>query len=129
MCMIDNDNRVTRVNGGEYRVARKEHKCMECRRAIPVGERYHYETFIGDGHFTQHKTCQHCMIVRGWLNAECGGWIYTRVHEDIAEHADDGHYGFWVKLLSIGMERKWKRQDGSAWPLPRMPKVSQGVAA
>lgn len=125
MCMIDAcDERVTRINSGEYRVARKEHRCMECRRPIAAGERYHYETFVSDGRFADHKTCAHCMIARAWLSAECGGWAYGMVREDIEEHAEGGGYGFGVKFLAVGMARKWKRKDGRPWPIPRLPKTT-----
>lgn len=122
MCMSDDADRVTPINDGEYRKARKPHKCQECRREIAVGETYHYETFRNDGRFEQHKTCSHCMVVRDWLSAECGGWVYTMVEEDIREHAD--YHGLRVKLLAVGMARNWRRKDGRMWPLPKMPKTT-----
>lgn len=128
MCMIDYaEDRVTVLHERVYS-ARKEHKCDECGRGILPGERYTVERYVYDGGATTHKTCRHCKVVRDWLNAECGGFLYTGVREDIQEHADEGHYGFGVKLLSIGIERRWRRRDGRLWPTPRLPKTTHEKA-
>lgn len=129
MCMIDSADPVTPINDGEYRKARKAHKCNECRRAIDVGERYHYETFTGDNGFTQHKTCAHCMVARDWLQKECSGWIYGGVEEDLREHVTDngGYYGMPLARLSVAMKNNWRRRDGSLRPVPPMPSTSYDI--
>lgn len=106
MCMTDDAERVTPINDGEYRVARKQHKCKECSRRIEPGERYHYETFRSDGDFTQHKTCAHCMVLRNWLSAECAGWVYTCVVEDFFEHSGYGR-GWRFHRLARNAQESW----------------------
>lgn len=127
MCMVDfSDGRVTVIRD-EWRKARKAHKCNECFRVIAAGERYSFEFFTFDGDCNSHRTCEHCMVVRGWLTDECGGFLYGGVEEDIHEHASEG-YGFRVKLLSIGISRNWRRKDGRMWPVPRPPKTTLEIA-
>lgn len=105
-------------------VARKEHKCNECRRGINRGESYMVERYVFDGEQKTHKTCAHCQVVRNWIAAECGGWVYSGLREDIQEHVQEGYYGFAVKKLAIGVGRKWTRKDGRPWPIPAMPPVT-----
>lgn len=101
-----------------------QHKCHECGRRIEQGETYLAEFYKSDGRTEGHKTCTHCRVVRQWLGDECGGWLYHGVEEDICEHADEGYYGFGVKLLAIGIRRGWRRRDGGLWPVPRLPKTT-----
>jgi hypothetical protein len=130
MCMIDGADERVNLLTDEMRTARKEHRCHECRRAILPGEKYSYESGVFDGRFCQYKTCAHCEVVKSWLAGECGGYIYGMVEEDIHEHASEGHYGFDVKKLAIGMSRDWRRRDGRLWPVPKKPPTThQRMAA
>ncbi|RFA24271.1 hypothetical protein CAI21_22320 [Alkalilimnicola ehrlichii] len=115
--------------GQDKRKARKSHRCSECRRSIQPGEEYMDERFIWQGEINQHRTCRHCLVVRDWLLAECGGYLYGYVYEDIREHVHEGAYGVDVKFLSIGMERRWQRRDGRVWPTPRTPKTTHEATA
>lgn len=45
------------------RVARKEHKCCECRAPIVPGETYTYSSGIWDGGASDFKQCQICAEV------------------------------------------------------------------
>lgn len=74
-----------------------------------------------------HKTCAHCQRVRDWLTAECSGFVYGSIAEDIHEHAEEG-YGLAVKMMAVGIYRHWKRRDQRMWPIPRMPKLSAPVS-
>lgn len=128
MCMADSaDGYCTTINQA-WRKAAKKHRCSECRRQILPGEGYRYEFTRFDGEVSQHHTCEHCLVARQWLMENCGGWLYGGVEEDIQEHADSGMYGFGVRLLAIGMERKWTRKDGRRWPIPRLPKTGHDLA-
>lgn len=118
MCMIDGSDDRVNLLAEDWRTARKDHKCGECARVIPKGELYLVERWVYDGSATTHKTCRHCHRVRAWLGNECGGWIYGSVREDILEHVHEGYYGVSVKMMAIGMQRKWQREDGRMWPLP-----------
>ena len=123
MCMIDYaDGSVTELTVA-FRVARKQHKCTECYRAIQAGESYLYETHLWDGRINTCKTCSHCQIVCKWLTAECGGYVYGGVKDDIREHAYEG-YGMDVARLAVAMTRKWVRRDGSLRPVPVVPQTT-----
>lgn len=125
MCMYElADEAVTMLHTKEC-VARKEHTCNECQRIIRKSESYLNEAYIFDGEKTTHKTCAHCQIARQWLTAECSGWVFGAIYEDVAEHVQEG-YGFGVVRLAAGMKRKWTRKDGRAWPIPNVPDTSDG---
>lgn len=124
MCMIDGCDGFVTVLSSNKRKARKEHHCTECRRTIQPGETYLNEGTLWEGEKSTYKTCAHCVVVRDWLISECGGFIYSGVLEDIAEHASESGYGFGVTRLAVGIENKWKRKDGRLFPIPRMPKTS-----
>jgi hypothetical protein len=123
MCMYDDgDGQVTMIRDGKFRMARKAHRCHECRRQIEAGESYHAEAYYFDSKFTEHKTCAHCMVARGWLQDECGGWLYGAIEEDIREHCRSGYaYPVGVHRLAVGMAWKWRRKDGSLMPIPARP--------
>jgi hypothetical protein len=129
MCMIDCADETCVVLHCDTRKARKEHRCVECGRTISKAEKYTHEAVIFDGKVDVYKTCRHCMVVRRWLSAECGGWLYQGVHEDIHEHVIDGFYGKGVIMLDVGMERQWRKRDGSLWRVPSVPKTSHERAA
>ena len=123
MCMIDNSDGYSEILSETDPLARKPHKCHECYRVIEPGERYHCESLLFEGRVSRHKTCQHCMVARGWLLAECGGWLYSGVPDDIHEHAANGYgaYPMSVLRLAVGMRRKWRRRSGDLMPVPAMP--------
>lgn len=51
------------------RIARKEHRCDECRRTIRKGERYQYFSVLWEGGWDHYKTCKQCAeIARDYLN-------------------------------------------------------------
>ena len=116
MCMIDDGgDRCTIVSSVNY-TAIKEHRCAECKRSIPVGDVYLRETLIVGNRFATHKTCAHCQVVRRWLADECGGWMFSRVLDDIREHADKSVDGQ-IKVMADRMDRQWKMSDGRLLPL------------
>lgn len=117
MCMTDDAEQVRHLDRGGFITARREHRCAECARQIDAGEKYHAETFVFDGAITKHKTCEHCMAVRQWLADECGGWVYTAVQEDAADHASG--YGMDLARAVIGMRWKWRGKSGRLLPVPR----------
>lgn len=119
MCMLDDaDGSVVTIDRGCYVTARKPHKCAECRRTIDAGERYNRESFVFDGCFQYHKTCAHCMVVRGFLVDECGGWLYGAVEEDAREHCHAGIYRMDLYRAVVGMGWNWRRKDGRLMNVP-----------
>jgi len=69
-------------------VARKEHKCMGCWKAIPRGVRYLHVRMIMNGEIITHKECRKCnwkrqQIIDQEIDSGC------RSHE-----ADPGYGGY-----------------------------------
>ena len=120
MCMIDGADGHCHVLKSQHYKARKEHRCSECSRMIRVGELYLYEATLFDGSFDHHKTCAHRQVSRGWLSANCGGWVYGSVEEDIVEHAHDYRRKDLIRL-KWGMARLWTKRSGQLMALPPMP--------
>jgi hypothetical protein len=48
----------------ETRTARKAHRCIECGRAISVGQRYEYASGVWDGRPDSFRTCSRCVVLR-----------------------------------------------------------------
>jgi len=129
MCSIDDAERFVKYTT-KRRKAIKPHRCHECRRDIQKGERYYFAKGLMPGYgWSQVKMCAHCEVGADWLVAECGGYCFEQVREEIREHADDYRsVGLW--RLTVGMNRKWQR-FGSAglMPIPEMPPVSDARRA
>lgn len=122
MCRIDGCERVEIFQDSD-RKARKPHHCTECGRAISIGEVYHYEAGKIEGTLDTYYTCQHCMVGRAWLLANCGGWVYTQILEEVREHAEEyPAIALGLYKLAIGGERKWQRKRGGLMALPQMPR-------
>ena len=130
MCMIDSADGYCVVLHEIIRKSRKDHRCSECGRIIEVGELYLNEGLMWEGKKNTVKTCSHCQVVRAWLNAECGGWLYEGVYEDIHEHVQEEFYGKAVLMLAVGMSRRWKKKNGEMYRVPSLPKTThQRMAA
>lgn len=69
-------------------VARKPHKCSECRGQISKGEVYFNHHGIWDGEPERFKVCQDCETLRGELNKD-RDWddrvAFGYICEDITE--------------------------------------------
>lgn len=124
MCMADYCDGYSIVLRDRNHRARKTHRCSECYRDILAGENYNVMCCIFDDSMDIYKTCQHCQIVKSWLQKQCGGYLFQGVYEDIDEHRREG-YGFGVVRLASGMRHKWKRKDGRIYPIPKMPKITE----
>jgi hypothetical protein len=118
--MIDGADGHCHVLRDEKHKARKQHRCSECSRMIRVGEIYQAEATLFDGSFDHHKTCMHCQVARRWLSANCGGWVYGGVEEDIIEHVHDYRRKDLIRL-KYGMARLWTKRNGELMAIPAMP--------
>lgn len=85
MCMMGDDEDWAVYSEGARR-ARKAHKCVECRRVIEPGETYRIAEGLFDRTWYTHKTCAHCDAASRWLEAACGGWLYTLRQQDLGDH-------------------------------------------
>ncbi len=126
MCMIDTCDPVDWYDSRIVAKSRKKHKCCECYRIIRVGESYECSINKMYGDETVNKTCAHCIEVRKWLEAECGGFCWGFVREDLYEHWCEGRHQYdeakmigLIKLIA-GMRRKWTRLNGELMPLPQV---------
>lgn len=102
-------------------VARKPHRCCECRGPIHVGERHFAYRGKWDGGIStgrQHLLCMEaCMLVRDELEGECivfGGlfeWFHDMSGEDWyqSRKADA-----WKRLRSMLARIKWRRRKDRA---------------
>ena len=125
MCMVEGADCSQIFNSESWHRARKAHRCCECGREIVVGERYRY-CAIKDYEYSgvdSYHTCAGCAVVEDWLRAECRGWLFGGVDEDLAGHltygpwsADEERQTFRVTRparLLVGMRRRWRRFDGA----------------
>lgn len=117
MCMVDDGDGYATVLREKQPTARKTHRCCECYRDIKAGETYTLEVALFDGSVSAFKTCTHCKVARDWLRAECGGFVWSGVEEDIREHLGYG-YGMGLARVSVAMRNKWARRDGALRPVP-----------
>lgn len=51
------------------RVARKEHRCVECCGTIAKGETYHLFSGCWEGRWSDYKTCPDCQQLRADIDA------------------------------------------------------------
>lgn len=68
-------------------VAKKAHKCVECRREIFFGEKYEYIAGVWDGEFATFQTCIDCLSVK--KSFFCGGYEFGGIWPDLREHIRD----------------------------------------
>ena len=85
-------------SSSKYRMARKEHKCSECERAIAPGETYEYVSMRFEGVFSQFKTCGDCLSVRDWFF--CRAYYHARLWEDVEEHVRNCNDRIGEKILT-----------------------------
>lgn len=122
MCRIDDcDGRVEILQSAD-RKARKEHRCGECGRLIAIGETYHYEFGKMEGRTDTYITCAHCMVARGWLTKNCGGFVYEQVIDETKEHGEE-YPALAIPLyrVVVGAKHKWQKFGGGMMPVPKMP--------
>lgn len=86
---IDNEND---FDGWDYEptesfpIAKKNWKCGECRRTIPIGEKYSCHTGKWMGKFVIDRTCMDCRSVTEHLFCS---WTYGMVWDELTDHLHD----------------------------------------
>ncbi len=108
------------VFDSKIRKARKPWQCEECNREITVGEEYEHARGMLDDHWSQYKTCLHCIAARSWLMVVCSGFMYSMVRDELEEHFGENpdYATMWLGRAIINMRRKWRRPDGTLVPIP-----------
>ena len=77
------------------RRAAKPYRCVECRRAISVGELHEYVTGKCEGSFYNERTCAECAEIREAFC--CGGWVLGELWESIRDQLFHG----WDEMKEI----------------------------
>lgn len=90
-CIEGGGEEYAEVNHTSLHVARKQHKCIECKRAILPGERYELNTMLWEGDWIRSKTCLDCRSV---TNAFFCGFTFTQVWEDLRNSIWDSNGRF-----------------------------------
>lgn len=109
MCMIEDADGPPEFLKENIKKARKVHRCCECGREISMGEKYRYSVGKWNGEIEFYRTCYHCMQAHEFLIAQCGGFVFTCVAEDLREHIDlPSGLGMIAARMFVGMRRKWK---------------------
>ena len=123
MCSIDYCDDRPSVYQEARRVARLQHICGECDRAIIAGETYRFAKMLFDGRWWEYKTCEHCCVGQDWLTQNCGGYMFHGLSEEMEEHMEE--YPFLLLSMGrirLGIRRKWRRfKDGTLMRLPTSP--------
>lgn len=116
MCMVGDD--YVQMLRETKPVARKAHRCDECRRDIEPGETYINEVWLWEGEMGRGKTCLQCRAAAHWLNIVCSGWCYEAVIDDLYEHVREEPEVVSSKLVRLVRyaRRQWRRRDGSLIP-------------
>jgi predicted RNA-binding Zn-ribbon protein involved in translation (DUF1610 family) len=98
----------------ETRTARKAHRCELCRRDIEPGEKYRHQRYKDCGDIWTWRQCAHCDAVIDALIADgmCGDFGIDC--DLVGEWEPDTIAGL---RLKVGWKRKWRRRDGSLYPL------------
>lgn len=125
MCSIDDADRAIVLHNVD-RKARKPHRCSECARTIEPGEVYNHQATLFDGSKESYRCCAHCEVARDWLQAECGGWVYTEVADEVTEHFRDGYAQ--LGRLAASLRRRWRGFRGQLLPIPTRPPTSIELA-
>lgn len=66
-----------------FPVARKEHKCCECRETIKPGQQYQNIKGLWEGRFEIFKTCMPCYRIRKHYCPH--GYIFETLQENISD--------------------------------------------
>lgn len=124
MCRIDGCDRAD-WSSTDYPLARKAHKCSECRREILPGERYMKVKTGMEGYVSVDTVCSHCEVLVEWLAVNCGGSLLGEVIEEIEEHAQEYDRAD-LSILANWARAKWRTVAPSAagyfgMPLPPVP--------
>lgn len=74
------------------RVARKAHRCCECKYIILAGEKYHYHSGVWDGRPAAFKVCVDCDALRDQVVSECDlSWDEVPAFGALRDNVDESH--------------------------------------
>lgn len=125
MCQCDDYDSPSVYNESNP-VAKKEHKCSECRRSIEIGERYCRVEGCWDGDWHTFKTCRHCVAMADVMRSisECFCPSMGNMLVDFFDDDRDGHGSLPARLYHSA-RRKWRHRRGARkgqlMPVPVVP--------
>lgn len=121
MCMADSGEGPDFFSDSEQK-ARKQLKCLECRRVIEIGETYRRYFGIHEGEAFTGKICQHCEVPAQWLSINCGGYMFEAILEDFREHASE-YRRMDIARIAVMARNKWRSpRRGVLLPVPTLPR-------
>lgn len=85
-------------------IARIEHRCSECGRAIQPGERYERVVGVWDRLFSTYRTCVYCLAIRDMMQQRltCFCYCYTDVREAVTNTLMEEWHRFPGLAFAIG---------------------------
>ncbi len=98
LCLCPGDYEPADVFSTKLVKARKEHRCVECSRVIPVGYTHERVNILYEGQWSTYRTCRLCVAVAAdFFSPECGRMVcglwemiqYVASHEDMCGCEDD----------------------------------------
>lgn len=104
MCEMPTAYRMT------VRVARKAHRCCECKGVIPAGEKYDYHSGIWDGSPATFTVCVDCDALRDQVVSECGLlWDEVPAFGALRDNVEESHL---EQFIAIQNKRRQLGEKG-----------------
>lgn len=108
-CEIDGYGEACEFTTTTYPIAKKEHKCDECKRTIKRKEKYQHIKGMFEGDFFTHKVCSDCQSV---IKTFFCGWSQGSVWDDLYTYFyDESDYINWKQLEKVTPVAKDKILD------------------
>jgi hypothetical protein len=102
-----------------WRVAKKEHQCVECWNRILPGEHYNYACGSdGEGSFATWKICERCSTLAAFIVAHEVGEGCSRSEAQPPLGGGDLREDLSARSISIGRAVN-NYEDGGPWPVLR----------
>jgi len=96
----------------DTRIARKQHKCCECRGQILAGEAYHCLKGVWEGEWAAFKICPECQQLREYV-------LRTGVDEiqfgDLYGHVFEGRDSRWVRIFMDTRRKRNAPESPNGW--------------
>lgn len=112
----------------DFPTARKPHRCDECDRTIPIGQKYRIDKGKLDGEFYQSKTCSHCQTLAWWADRASGGdfcFALGELHQQLLECDFVGWDNEEAEYTDVPDDLFVL--DGRLWPSPELA-IAQDIA-
>lgn len=97
----------------QWRTARKQNKCCECKRSILPGQRYQFVSGRWDGDWLSYRTCEDCYHIR--MAFACDGtWVFETLWEDLRESFGSITTACFEKIETVSA-KEYLRECWIAW--------------